>query len=95
LLPADRELWVEVFRNTRLLPDGSFYESGHFNGSVDMKVLVKVFLEEMKLRSANLPLRPDHGIKGPEDEGLTHIPVIRNLSAQKDQKKLSATRMSF
>ncbi|WP_340111280.1 mannonate dehydratase [Maribellus mangrovi] len=61
-------------RNTQTLPDGSFYESGHINGTVDMKALVNVFLKEMKERSARIPMRPDHGLKGVEDEGLTANP---------------------
>lgn len=63
-------------RNTLVLEDGSFYESGHKKGSVDMQKLVKVFYKEMQRRKDKnkhdfrIPMRPDHGIKGVEDKGL-------------------------
>lgn len=67
-------------RNTLVLADGSFYESGHTSGGVNMKDLVQVLLEEMNKRKGNcqsdyrIPIRPDHGIKGAEDEGLQANP---------------------
>lgn len=67
-------------RNTQVLSDGSFYESGHKNGGVDMNELVKVLLAEMQTRKDNgrsdfrIPMRPDHGIKGAEDVGLEANP---------------------
>jgi len=56
-------------RNTRLLPDGSFYESGHLEGSQNMAGLVKLLLIEQRRRRLEgrqdclMPFRPDHGIK--------------------------------
>lgn len=56
-------------RNTQVLADGSFYESGHIAGGVNMAMLVKALLEEMQNRKNNgradfcIPMRPDHGIK--------------------------------
>lgn len=56
-------------RNTAHLEDGSFYESGHLSGSVDMVAVVKILLEEQLRRKREgrkdfrMPFRPDHGIK--------------------------------
>lgn len=56
-------------RNTQLLPDGSFYESGHLKGSQNMAALVTELLKEQKRRKETgrsdyrMPFRPDHGIK--------------------------------
>ncbi|WP_206081842.1 mannonate dehydratase [Maribellus sediminis] len=86
---ADRIHFAHL-RNTRLLPDGSFYESGHINGSVDMKALVNVFLQEMKLRSARIPMRPDHGIKGPDDEGLNANPGYPKFGRLKGLKEIES-----
>ncbi len=67
-------------RNTEVLADGSFYESGHRKGSVDMPALLRVLQGEMEKRHKagqkdfRIPMRPDHGIKGREDEGLIANP---------------------
>ena len=56
-------------RNTQMKEDGSFYESGHLQGSVDMYELIKALLEEQHHRKNTgrndyrMPMRPDHGIK--------------------------------
>jgi len=56
-------------RNTQLLPDGSFFESGHLAGSQDMVKIMTALLKEQKNRISSgrtdtrLPVRPDHGIK--------------------------------
>lgn len=69
---ADRIHFVHL-RNTQLLEDGSFYESGHLKGSQNMVELITALLIEQKRRIANerldtrMPVRPDHGIKMLED----------------------------
>ncbi len=65
---AERIHFVHL-RNTCLLEDGSFYESGHLMGSQNMAKLVTALLKEQKRRisegrkDTNMPVRPDHGIK--------------------------------
>ncbi len=60
-------------RNTEVLDDGSFYESGHIEGRINMQALVKILQTEMQkrhqlgLRDFRIPMRPDHGIKTGED----------------------------
>ena len=54
-------------RSTQLLPDGSFYEADHLDGSVDMPVVVRSLLDEQDRRITEgrsdwrLAFRPDHG----------------------------------
>jgi len=56
-------------RNTQMLSDCSFYESGHLNGTQNMTALVTALLKEQKRRiesgrkDARIPVRPDHGIR--------------------------------
>ena len=65
---ASRVHFVHL-RNTSFLENGSFYESGHLNGWVDMYELVKTILGEQQRRKEagiseyRLPMRPDHGIR--------------------------------
>ena len=65
---ADRIHFVHL-RNTQMLPDGSFYESGHLQGSLDMVSIMTALLKEQKKRIGEgrvdfrMPVRPDHGIK--------------------------------
>ncbi|WP_461642168.1 mannonate dehydratase [Labilibaculum euxinus] len=56
-------------RNTQMLDDGSFYESGHISGSQNMVKIISALLKEQKRRivegreDVRMPVRPDHGIK--------------------------------
>ena len=56
-------------RNTRMLEDGSFYESGHLEGTQNMVPLVTALLKEQRRRFAagrsdfKMPVRPDHGLR--------------------------------
>lgn len=81
-------------RNTTVLPDGSFYESGHVKGGVDMHALVNVFLSEMENRKKQgrkdyrIPMRPDHGLKTPNDEGLKANPGYPKFGRLKGLKEI-------
>jgi mannonate dehydratase len=54
-------------RSTQRLPDGSFYEAKHLEGSVNMPAVVRNLLDEQDRRRAagradwQITLRPDHG----------------------------------
>ncbi|MBN1819927.1 MAG: mannonate dehydratase [Prolixibacteraceae bacterium] len=67
-------------RNTEFLEDGSFYESGHLKGWVDMAELVNILLSEMQKRNnegrkdAQIPMRPDHGIKFFDEFNINAFP---------------------
>lgn len=67
-------------RNTEIKEDGSFFESGHLKGRINMYEMVKVIIEEMENRlhvgrlDAQIPMRPDHGIKFFDDFGLNANP---------------------
>jgi len=84
---ADRIHFVHL-RNTQLLPDRSFYESGHLEGSVDMYAVLKALLEEQQKRIESgrkdyrMPFRPDHGLKILDDfnrEANPGYPLIGRL----------------
>ena len=54
-------------RNVTKDPDGSFMESDHLGGDVDMVEVISILLEEQERRRragekyATIPFRPDHG----------------------------------
>jgi mannonate dehydratase len=75
-------------RNTKVLADGSFYESGHIEGGVNMVQLVETLIDEMQHRKESgrpdfrIPMRPDHGIKILNDfnlNGNSGYPLIGRL----------------
>jgi len=69
---SDRIHFVHL-RNTLLLEDGSFYESGHLNGSQDMMKIMYALIKEQNRRiqsgrsDVKMPVRPDHGIRIMDD----------------------------
>jgi mannonate dehydratase len=62
-------------RNVAHEPDGSFHESEHLDGDVDMVGVVRALLEEERRRAAEgradavIPMRPDHGHQILDDIG--------------------------
>jgi mannonate dehydratase len=67
-------------RNTQVLENGSFYESGHLTGSQDMAAIVEQLLLEQRRRMVagrkdyRMPFRPDHGIRILQDYKIKHNP---------------------
>lgn len=67
-------------RNTQMLDDGSFYESGHLTGTQNMPKLVTALLKEQRQRIAEgrsdfkMPVRPDHGLKILDDYNHDYNP---------------------
>ena len=66
-------------RSTLRQKDGSFYESDHLTGDVDMFSVIKAVLEEQQKRKAAgkddyLPMRPDHGHQMLDDLHKKTIP---------------------
>jgi mannonate dehydratase len=67
-------------RNVTLEPDGSFHESNHLDGSVDMVAVIDVLLAEERRRKAvgdpqwEMIMRPDHGHVLIDDIGKTVNP---------------------
>jgi len=65
---SDKIQFVHL-RNTTLLDNLDFYESGHLSGKVDMLRILQLLLNEQKKRFAagrndsSLPMRVDHGLR--------------------------------
>ncbi|MCF8226381.1 MAG: mannonate dehydratase [Bacteroidales bacterium] len=73
-------------RNVKKEPDGSFYESKIFEGSLDMTAIVKLLVIEQKNRGFDcpIPFRPDHGqsvMKDFEQQTYPGYPAIGRLKA--------------
>lgn len=100
-----RELASDIhfihLRNTSLLPDNSFYESGHLNGSVDMYAVVKILLEEQIRRGqtgrkdTRMPFRPDHGIRILDDYNRTSNPGYPLIGRLKGFAEISGLEMAI
>ena len=75
----DRIHFVHL-RNTLLLEDGSFYESGHLTGSQNMMKIMYALIKEQKRRiqagrsDVKMPVRPDHGIRIMDDYKYDYNP---------------------
>jgi len=57
---SERIFFVHL-RNTQREEHGSFYESQHLDGSIDMYEVVKALVEISAARKVSIPMRPDHG----------------------------------
>lgn len=69
---ADRIQFVHL-RNVRRDPDGSFSETHHLEGDLDMPAIVSALIDEQERRRADgrpdvrMPWRPDHGLRMLDD----------------------------
>jgi len=87
-------------RATRREADGSFYESDHLDGDVDMIGVLRALLAEDRRRpaAAKIPFRPDHGhlmlddLKKQTDPGYSAIGRLKGLAELRGAiKALEAT----
>jgi mannonate dehydratase len=59
---GDRVNFVHL-RNISKEPDGSFNETAHLSGDVDMFTLMSILTEIQKTRNYRIPFRADHGLQ--------------------------------
>lgn len=82
---ADRIHFVHL-RNIRRTAHGSFYESAHLDGDVDLYAVVKALHEVSVAQRRRLPMRPDHGHQMLDDlhkttnPGYTAIGRLKGLA---------------
>ncbi len=76
-----RHVHFAHLRNTTFIDDdGSFCESGHLEGRVDMKEIVRLLHDEMArrlnagMKNHHIPMRPDHGLVLPADIDISSMP---------------------
>lgn len=72
-----RHIHATHLRSVHRLPDGSFYEASHLEGSVDMPAVVAALLRENARRQPDerLSVRPDHGLRMLDDLKKPPLPV--------------------
>ncbi|GIV60409.1 MAG: mannonate dehydratase [Rhodothermaceae bacterium] len=87
-----RRIHFVHLRNIRREPGGSFHESEHLAGAVDMYAVVRALIEEERRRVRDgtpgvpLPMRPDHGhrllddLRKPANPGYPAIGRLRGLA---------------
>lgn len=88
-------------RNTKVLDDGSFYESGHISGRIKMIEVVRILQHEMKKRKEagkndfRIPMRPDHGIKTGDDYQIETNPGYPVFGRLKGLNEISTLENSL
>ncbi len=84
---GDRVHFVH-FRNVHNLPDGSFHETAHLGGDVDLGQLMEMLLRIQERRSERIPYRPDHGLQMLDDLGKTTFPGYSLIGRMKGLAEL-------
>lgn len=88
-------------RNTQLVGNKSFYESGHLKGSIDMYAILKALLEEQNKRvrvgrkDTRIPFRPDHGLKILDDFSRTANPGYPLIGRMKGFAEICGLEMGI
>ena len=77
-------------RATHREADGSFYESDHLDGDVDMVGVIKALVDENRTRPAErkIPFRPDHGHRMLDDLKMTITPGYAGIGRLKGLAEL-------
>ncbi|MFT4205395.1 MAG: mannonate dehydratase [Chitinophagaceae bacterium] len=82
-------------RNIKRLPNGDFYESAIFQGSVDMYGVVKTLCDIMQKRNVAIPMRPDHGHQMLDDLQKNTYPGYSAIGRLKSLAELRGLEMGI
>ena len=88
-------------RNVKRLIDGSFFESDHLSGDVDMFEVVKAIHYEERTRKSqgrvdtNIPMRPDHGLQMLDDLNKKTVPGYSAIGRLKGLAEVRGLEMAI
>jgi mannonate dehydratase len=94
-------LHLRNVRRETVIPGGSFYESEHLDGSVDMVALIGAVLREEARRRAEgrqdhqIPMRPDHGQEILDDIGRGSQPGYPLIGRMKGLAELRGVELAL